>query len=100
MARIRRPSKQMLTLLETMSSRPLLWLHGYDMLKETGLGSGTVYPLLMRMIDQGLVEAEWRQPERPGRPARHVYRLTGAGLSLARAMEERETASSLKASLA
>ncbi len=52
-------------------------------MKETGLSSGTLYPLLMRMTDQGLVEAEWREPAQPGRPARHVYRLTAAGFALA-----------------
>jgi DNA-binding PadR family transcriptional regulator len=53
-------------------------------MKATGLASGTIYPLLMRMTDQGLVEAEWRAPETPGRPPRHAYRLTAAGLRLAR----------------
>jgi DNA-binding PadR family transcriptional regulator len=38
----------------------------------------------MRMTDQGLVEAEWREPAQPGRPARHAYRLTAQGLALAR----------------
>ena len=100
MARSRRPSKQMITLLKAMSSRPREWLHGYDMSKKTGLGSGTIYPLLMRMSDQGLVEAEWRQPERPGRPARHAYRLTDSGLALARTTEEDGRAFGLRESLA
>ena len=33
-----------------------------------------------------MLEAEWRAPEQPGRPARHVYRLTRAGLNLARSL--------------
>jgi DNA-binding PadR family transcriptional regulator len=49
----------------------------------TGLRSGTVYPLLIRLHDQGLLEAEWQPPESPGRPPRHVYRLTAAGLRVA-----------------
>ena len=83
MATNRRPSKQMLTLLDVLSATPREWRHGYDIMKETGLLSGTLYPLLMRMTDQGLVEAEWREPAQPGRPARHAYRLTAAGLALA-----------------
>lgn len=63
------------------------WCHGYDLMKQTGLLSGTLYPLLIRMTDQGLVEAEWREPERPGRPPRHAYRLTAKGLALARTVE-------------
>lgn len=62
------------------------WRHGYDLMKETGLLSGTLYPLLMRMTEQGLVEAEWREPTQPGRPARHAYRLTAEGLAAARSM--------------
>ena len=87
MIRNRRPSKQMLALLEALSMHAPSWCHGYDLMKETSLLSGTLYPLLMRMTDQGLVEAEWRAPAQPGRPARHVYRLTAAGLALARTME-------------
>lgn len=74
----------MLTLLKALSMRPLEWRHGYDLMKATDLSSGTLYPLLMRMTDQGFVEAEWRDPAQPGRPARHAYRLTASGLALAR----------------
>lgn len=83
MARNRQPSKQMRLLLDTLSTNRQDWRHGYDLMKQTGLSSGTLYPLLMRMTDQGLVEAEWREPAQPGRPARHAYRLTAAGFALA-----------------
>jgi DNA-binding PadR family transcriptional regulator len=39
----------------------------------------------MRLTDQGLLEAEWRQPLEPGRPPRHAYRLTSTGVALAAA---------------
>ena len=84
MPRNRRPSKQMLALLEALSAHAQQWRHGYDLMKETGLLSGTLYPLLMRMTDQGLVEAEWQAPSQPGRPPRHAYRLTAAGVQFAR----------------
>ena len=83
MPRGRRPSQQMMMLLAALAARSQQWLHGYDLMKQTGLKSGTLYPLLMRMTDQGLVEAEWREPSHPGRPARHAYRLTAAGIALA-----------------
>ena len=85
MTRNRQPSRQSLKLLEAMSVQARQWRHGYDLMKETGLLSGTLYPLLMRMAEQGLVEAEWREPSQPGRPARHAYRLTAEGLALASA---------------
>ena len=100
MTRHRRPSKQMLALTEALSARPSEWRHGYELMKETGLLSGTLYPLLMRMTDQGLVEAEWREPAQPGRPARHAYRLTAAGRELAQSVGEADAASRLKVSLA
>ena len=96
MAATRRPSKQMLRLLDALSMSPSEWRHGYDIIKETGLLSGTLYPLLMRMTDQGLVEAEWREPAQPGRPARHAYRLTTQGLALARAAAAERTVSGVK----
>lgn len=78
----------MLSLLRLLSDRPQTWRHGYDLMKEAGLLSGTLYPLLMRMSEQGLVEAEWQPPTQPGRPPRHAYRLTGAGLALARSIAD------------
>jgi PadR family transcriptional regulator PadR len=77
----------MISLLGALSIRAQQWRHGYDLMKETGLQSGTLYPLLMRMTDQGLVDAQWCEPERPGRPARHAYRLTAAGIAFAHEME-------------
>jgi DNA-binding PadR family transcriptional regulator len=82
----------MLILLEALSAQSRRWRHGYDLMKETGLSSGTLYPLLMRMADKGLIESEWREPSQPGRPARHAYRLTTAGIALARANEAPGTA--------
>ncbi len=90
----------MLLLLQALSRRGRQWFHGYDIIKETGLRSGTLYPLLMRMAEQGLIEAEWRQPEKIGRPARHVYRLTTRGAAFALATLDGEGAASIKPALA
>lgn len=83
MARSRRPSPQTAAVLAALAERPARWRHGYDLAKETGLASGTLYPILMRLERRGALEARWQQPERPGRPARHMYRLTGEGRRLA-----------------
>jgi len=85
MVRSRAPSPQTLAVLDVLSSRPQAWRYGYDLTKETGLKSGTLYPLLMRLSEQGLLESEWLPSPQPGRPARHAYRLTSRGLSAARA---------------
>jgi PadR family transcriptional regulator, regulatory protein PadR len=86
MSRSRAPSPQTRAVLDALMAEPQAWRYGYDLSKETGLKSGTLYPLLMRLSDQGLLEAEWRAPLQPGRPARHAYRLTGKGLSVASAL--------------
>jgi DNA-binding PadR family transcriptional regulator len=77
-------SRQTRAVLAALLVQPQAWRYGYDLAKETGLKSGTLYPLLIRLSDQGLLEAEWRQPLQPGRPPRHAYRLTDAGAALAR----------------
>jgi PadR family transcriptional regulator, regulatory protein PadR len=91
MANRRRPSKQMLLLLNALAAHPHQWRHGYELMKQTGLASGTLYPLLIRMSDEGLIEAEWREPAQPGRPARHAYRFTATGLAFAQAAAEPRT---------
>lgn len=88
MQRVRQPSAQMIKLLSSLAATAPQWRHGYDIMTETGLLSGTLYPLLMRMADQGLLESEWQPPAKPGRPARHGYRLTARGLSLAASIQD------------
>jgi PadR family transcriptional regulator, regulatory protein PadR len=87
MQRQRKPSKQMHVLIAAMAVQAPDWTYGYDLMKVTGLMSGTMYPLLMRMCEQGLVDSEWREPTKVGRPPRHAYRLTVSGLALARELE-------------
>lgn len=67
-----------------MLEQPRAWYYGYELSKATGLSSGTLYPLLMRLNDRGLLESRWQEPQRAGRPARHAYRLNGRGVELAR----------------
>jgi len=37
----------------------------------------------MRLADRGLLETSWETERAPGRPPRHLYRLTGTGRSYA-----------------
>jgi DNA-binding PadR family transcriptional regulator len=86
MSRRANSSGQTRTTLAAFLEQPQAWRYGYDLTRETGVKSGTLYPLLMRLHDQGFLEAEWRPPEKAGRPPRHAYRLTATGLALAREM--------------
>ncbi len=62
---------------------PAQWQHGYALAKQTQLKSGTLYPILIRLADRGLVEACWQDEPQPGRPRRHLYRLTTDGRATA-----------------
>lgn len=82
--RTRKCSKQTIAVLSALLAQPGQWRHGYDLSKETGLKSGTLYPILMRLSDRGLLESSWHESPKPGRPPRHMYRLTRQGIALAR----------------
>jgi PadR family transcriptional regulator PadR len=86
--RQRRPSPQTILVLHALLVRPTDWRYGYDLTKEIGLQSGTLYPALMRLKDKGLLESAWHESERSGAPARHAYRLTKAGVAFALANTE------------
>jgi PadR family transcriptional regulator PadR len=76
-------SAQTLSVLAVLCDQPSQWQHGYALAKRTGLKSGTLYPILIRLADRDLVEACWQDEPAPGRPRRHLYRLTAAGLASA-----------------
>ena len=78
-----RMSPETLLVLERFIERPTDWRYGYDLSRETGLKSGTLYPILMRLEKYSLLEAQWVTTQE-GVPPRHTYRLTPNGLELAR----------------
>jgi PadR family transcriptional regulator PadR len=78
-------SAQTLAVLAALAARPSDWRHGYDLARVTGLKSGTLYPILIRLADREIVEACWEEGEPAGRPRRHLYRLTRDGLAAATA---------------
>jgi PadR family transcriptional regulator PadR len=79
-----RLSRETLLVLEKFVVRPGDWRYGYELSRETGLKSGTLYPILMRLEKYSLLEARWIVTE-DGVPPRHTYRLTPKGLEFARA---------------
>jgi DNA-binding PadR family transcriptional regulator len=83
-ARSRALSSQAGFLLSVLAGAGHVWRHGYELARMTGLRSGTLYPLLIRLESREYLEAEWQPPAAKGRPPRHAYRLTAAGLALAR----------------
>jgi DNA-binding PadR family transcriptional regulator len=94
MPRIPHTSPQTLRLFEALLLEPTRWRYGYDLSRETGLASGTLYPILMRLAAQRLLDTDWEASTEPGRPPRHTYRLTTDGLALARDRVTARTAAS------
>lgn len=83
MLRTRRPSPQATRILSALVSRPEEWRHGYDLALETGLRSGSLYPILVRLSERQVLESRWETDAPTGRPPRHLYRLTALGLEYA-----------------
>jgi len=58
--------------------------YGFDIMDITGLPSGTVYPALRRLEENGLIESRWEKQslaQREQRPPRKYYELTKDGKS-------------------
>ena len=83
--KLRRSPQTALVLTEFLGE-PEEWKYGYDISRSTGLKSGTLYPILMRLADRSLLDTAWETAE-AGRPPRHMYKLTADGLRYARAQE-------------
>ena len=81
-------------LLAALLARRPLWQHGYDLSEQTGLSSGTLYPILIRLSDRGMVESKWEPSQLAGRPPRKLYRLNAEGVSYAVEHSELEQMSS------
>lgn len=85
MVRDRKLSQHSKIVLAEMLRGGAEWFYGYDLIQQTGVRSGTLYPMLIRLERRGYLEAIWLDPAEPGRPPRHAYRLTQAGRELAKA---------------
>lgn len=70
-------------MLAALAADPRNWRYGYELGQEVGLKAGSLYPILIRLCDRGLLEATWEADPPQGRPPRHLYRLTPAGARLA-----------------
>lgn len=77
---MRRPSITAVSVLQAIANG---YEYGFDIIDQTGLPSGTVYPALSRLDRDGLVRSAWENEtsaHAEGRPARRYYRLTAPGV--------------------
>src|SRR5574341_908026 len=85
-----RLTHQSLKVLRLFADAPMASLAGADMMRATGLLSGTIYPILLRFEHYGILESDWER-ERPedGRRRRRLYSITQHGRAVAhRALAE------------
>jgi DNA-binding PadR family transcriptional regulator len=78
MTRARKLSRQTIAVLAALADGSE-WLYGLELSERTGLKSGSLYPILIRLAERGLLESRWLEPASPGRPPRHAYRILPAG---------------------
>jgi DNA-binding PadR family transcriptional regulator len=81
--RSRRPSAQTIAVVLALAEKPAAWRYGYELCRQLDLKPGSLYPILVRLADRGLLETSWESDAPAGRPPRHLYRLTGSGRALA-----------------
>ena len=80
MTRSRALSRQTLAVLSALADARAEWLYGLELAERTELKSGSLYPILIRLDERGLLESRWIEPSTPGRPPRHAYRILPGGL--------------------
>lgn len=93
---MKRLTRTMTRTLLVLLDAPRSWRHGYELMQVAELSSGTLYPLLARLSDDGWLESRWEESEFPGKPPRQLYRLTATGRVEARHALERAQADWLR----
>lgn len=74
----RRGDARRAAILDALAEHPE-GMYGLDLWKATGIGVGSLYPLLVRLEDSGVVHSWWGEPVGLDGPRRRYYGLTGYG---------------------
>jgi PadR family transcriptional regulator PadR len=76
--------------LARMLEEPASEWYGFDLIEQTKIKSGTLYPILIRLEKAGWLESRLEDvnPRLAGRPARRLYSLSGEGEHSARSALE------------
>lgn len=85
MRKTRKPSKAARLALMSLLDAPQ-GLHGYEIMQMAGIKPGTLYPMLARLEDRGILVSHWQELGVEGRPPRHIYSLSAAGRILAKSL--------------
>ncbi|MQA85750.1 MAG: PadR family transcriptional regulator [Streptosporangiales bacterium] len=87
----RKPSPQTRAVLAALAERAADWSHGYELSRTLGIKAGTLYPILIRLAERGLVDTAWEQDAPSGRPPRHLYRLSADGAEYVRELRRAQS---------
>jgi PadR family transcriptional regulator PadR len=81
-----RTTMNLLKVLCVLLEDPTASHYGTEIGKSARLSGGSLYPLLLRLEQAGVLESNWENvdPSEVGRPRRRLYRLTGEGAKYAR----------------
>src|SRR4051794_4287945 len=81
-----RMTTPVLKVVAALLADPATERYGLQLMQATGLPSGTLYPILVRLERAGWVVSRWEEndPSAEGRPNRRYYRLTADGAVEAR----------------
>jgi PadR family transcriptional regulator PadR len=82
----RRISDQTASVLRLFLNRPKTEFFGLEILKDAGLASGSLYPILHRLEERGILESRWEPLEdavASSRRPRRLYRLNPGGATRA-----------------
>lgn len=76
-----RITRQTLALLEVLLEDPSQSFYGLELLAQTKMQSGTLYPMLARLERAGWIQSRWEDidPSAASRPRRRYYTLTAVG---------------------
>ncbi|GGT02510.1 hypothetical protein GCM10010156_70640 [Planobispora rosea] len=78
---------QVQAVLQVFLADPVRQRYGLELCEETGLPSGTVYPILARLEQIGWLDTRWEEPDAhvdAGRPRRRYYTITPDGVESSR----------------
>jgi DNA-binding PadR family transcriptional regulator len=81
-----RISFQTLKVLKPFLANPRVEITGTEVMRVSGLASGTAYPIMLRLERLGFLTSHWESgdPRDLGRPRRRYYRITVDGVAIAR----------------
>lgn len=70
---------QVQLVLRALLSDPQTELYGLQIVEQTGLPPGTIYPIMARLEAAGWLHSRWEEVDQhaEGRPRRRYYRLAG-----------------------